>query len=139
MEPLGVSFELLTLIIVSILVELTVFMCNLKGRRLKNMSTTQFTYPTIDYTAPFDNVLKYIGSFKTEANLPTDTACLGDVAVVDDIEYVFSGKDWDILGGVSTNCTYEAISPIVLSNNCPNCGASRSNDKKCDYCGTLFS
>ena len=79
-----------------------------------------------------NNVLTYKG---TATQLP-DFGELGDVVVVNNIEYVYC-KKWKILGGnYNTEKIYNSLfSPRIT--NCVNCGAVIKYNY-CEYCGTIY-
>lgn len=74
-----------------------------------------------------ESQLCFVGSFD---ELPA-TAHLGDVCVVDGMNYVWNHNEWIELGNIEAN-----IHPkIKYPSNCKNCGAVLHSNE-CEYCGT---
>ena len=78
--------------------------------------------------------IHFVGEYDKIPEL--ELRCRGDLIVVNNNTYMYTGEKWEELGSTINEPVWETPkSQFTYFHNCPNCGAPMKNHK-CSYCGT---
>ena len=90
------------------------------------------TIPKI--TVPCNTAFQFTGKYD---ELPDPTKHkTGDIAIVEDTEYILYGSKWEEFGKTSYEVNVQPAK-IKYPSNCKNCGAVLHSEI-CEYCGTEY-